>query len=1173
MMTKRLVFALLFSMLGTCALSWADDTELYVFESSTRTGARAKVLVIFDNSGSMATIEEDAAGSYDPNTVYPAVGSSNAYQGRMLYFTKGSGIDNTSLPTPDSPSEARRFLDSINGCNQSKAALDKYGRFTGFLREYNVKGKTGSWIEVPENNGANIEIIDCWEDIEAVDPANATGIANGFPVDALKVDNKAYPYNHNSDPASSWANAIGDAKSTNFGTGEPVTLYTDNYLRWYTLVQLGQLPVVPQSRLEVAKEAIKNIVITTPSVDFGLAVFNLNYPYEGDRDGGRIVSGIKQMSATAKSDLLSTIDKLPADTNTPLCETLFEAYNYFAGKPIVYGHKDSDYNFLRGDNYWANQPPYDTSIEAAGSYVSPFQVCPGIAYVIYVTDGVPTVDSHADTAIAALTSGASSEGDYSSFSTGLATPSSLPALASYMYHNDLVHVNDANGEDQPQTVRTFTIGFSAGADDAAPLLQETAKRGGGKYFAARNSLALQDALSDALTSILEIDSSFTSPSIASNNFDRTQTFDAAYYAMFLPGKGPRWSGNLKKLKVTPAGTLVDANGIPAIGSDGNIKDNACTFWSDCTSVKDGNSVELGGAAAKLKQSVAQRVLYSNLGTGGALLALNKTNAAAVAGGEAELATYMGTTDLDNSFSWLKGYDVDDEVKDSDVRTDVMGDPLHSKPLAINFGSPTTPDVRVILGTNQGLLHMFQDAGNSVSESWAFMPYELLPNINKLRENKATGGHSVYGMDASPVAYVKSNASGVETVWLFVGMRRGGSSYYALDITTPDSPKFMWRISAETSGFAELGQSWSEPVITRIPGYTKPVLIFGGGYDLSYDATPSASPSGRGVYIVDAETGSLLHTFAPTAASGVTQLPGIDDSIPNTVAVLDSNNDGDSDRIYATDTGGYVWRMDMPGSDKTTWTGFKFADLGGSTAASDRRFFAEPVVAQTVFSNISEVTVSDGGTSTVTKSYQNVPYDAVTVGTGNRAHPSGTEVADMYYVLQDRNVVTRSFDGTVNAIPEPITLAQLYNVTSAAPSSESENIAFGQKLGWYYDFAGVGEKSLTAGLIVGGKVYFTSYVPPVNAADANVCVASGEGRLYVFDLHKGTRTYEQLYIELGERVPDTPQIIIPPPENVGDPSYIYIIGVGKGECVDNTCSGTVNVGSGLGVNKIYYHVDE
>ncbi|WP_425423622.1 pilus assembly protein [Shewanella waksmanii] len=1179
MMFNKFLIALLFAVVTASGVTFADDTELYVFESSARTGVRPKVLIIFDNSGSMDTYENVPDPDYIPPPGYDSdYDPSYDYSGDgfkdIVYFSKGV---NSEPPALGSDS---RFYTKYNGCHQSWHLLAQFGTFKGHVSEYRSKNKTGTWQELRTNRSlSQSRIIECWEDIEIEDPINSSDYGTaGFPVDGKRENKKNIPYNHVSSASdAAWDGALAAAKQTKIGQGESVTLYTDNYLRWYEQTQAGDIPQVSKKRIDIAKKAISDVINTTPSIDFGLAVFN-NNSNGYDRDGGRIVAGITDMTVgtvdgdSARDSILTKINSLDAETWTPLCETLVEAHQYFAGATVKFGHKDS------------SSPAYDikAEVEGGGTYDSPLKICPDIAYVIYVTDGAPSNDSDANGYVQTLTSGADPLGDYSAYYArtynGWAD-SYMPALASYMFQNDLVDKEDRNGDNPMQTVRTFTIGFSSGADDAAPLLIETAKRGGGKYFAAQDSLELSSALSDALSSILEIDSSFTSPSIASNNFDRTQTFDAAYYAMFLPGKGPRWSGNLKKLKVTSGGTLVDKNNNNAIADSGNIKPTACTYWSKCTSGSDGNKVEEGGVAETMR-AMSERNIISNTGSGGALEALSVSNAA---GGDlAGLAAYMNTTESEvaKSIAWLEGVDVDDENENqnsTEIRNDIMGDPLHSKPLAINFGTPASPDIRIVLGTNQGLLHMFQDNDSSVTESWAFLPYELLPNVTKLRDNLSSGGHSIYGMDASPVAYVKTGSGGVEQAWVFAGMRRGGSSYYGVNITSPDNPSLMWKIDPDSDGFAELGQSWSEPVVTFIPGNDDPVLIIGGGYDVTYDTTPNSSPLGRTVYIVDAKTGSLIHTFGAGSGSGITPLPGISDSIPNSVAVLDSNSDGATDRIYATDTGGNVWRMDLPSSDKTTWTAFKFASLGGGTAANDRRFFAEPVVAQTVFSNISEVTVTEstpeGDSSTTTKTYQNVPYDAVSVGSGNRPNPTSTATEDMYYVLQDRNVITRSFDGSENPIPATIALNDLYNVTSKAPDTDSENIAFGKKLGWYYDFTGSGEKSLTAGLIVDGKVYFTSYVPPTEELSDELCTVSGEGRLYVFDLHKGTRTHDTLFYELGERVPDTPQIVIPAPDSGEDP-YIYIIGVGKGEKgADGEYTGTINVGAGLGVNKIYYHIDE
>jgi type IV pilus assembly protein PilY1 len=406
---------------------------------------------------------------------------------------------------------------------------------------------------------------------------------------------------------------------------------------------------------------------------------------------------------------------------------------------------------------------------------------------------------------------------------------------------------------------------------------------------------------------------------------------------------------------------------------------------------------------------------------------------------------------------------------------------------------------------------------------------------------------------------------------------------------------MWKVDPSSTGMSDMGQSWAEPVVTFIPGVpagntsadtASPVVIIGGGYNPSTKDSAGVGTddtTGRSVYILNAETGALVYRFG-TGSSG-TQLPGIVDSIPNSIAILDSNSDKLTDRLYATDTGANIWRMDLPSASPTSstspWTAFKFASLGGSTQATDRRFFAEPAVAQTVFTNISQVSVTDAGTTTTSLTYQNIPYDAVTVGSGHRPHPLDTTRSDRFFVLQDRNVVTKSFTGDAGKeIPVPLELANLYNVSSTPPTTEQQNIEFGAKRGWYYDFAAKGEKSLSASTIIQGKVYFTSYVPGDNTS-ANQCLAIGQGRLYGFDLHKGTRSYTQEYLEMGARVPDTPQLVIPP--NGTSDSYMYLIGIGSaGDDMDKVdddegdgCAAGDDkcIGGGLGINKIYYHIDE
>lgn len=1167
-MLNKWLMSIFMVLIGVSGATFADDTELYLVDSTVRTGKRPQVLFIFDNSGSMSTTEESAVTSYCsvagksagtcsyPNGFEQFLAGYSGYINNKGTYWNSGGIDNSNnMPTPDNPNDGRRFYLDNNNCNTAAKALVDKGRYTGYLREFSTGRNT--WNNLANNNGFNQNaIVDCYEDILNSDPINpgklkGAAFNNGYPINEKSMYTAGNTEN----------DRLLSLNGTQFGSGQPVTLYTAHYLvwhKWVTTTKEGQESGGVGTRLDVAKSALTSALesLAIP-IDAGLAIFNLNYPKEGDANGGRIVYGLAEMNSTNKASITSLINNMPAKTNTPLCETLYEAYQYFSGGPVTYGNKDANGSGnSKIDGYTPNSPP---NILKSGNYTTPFKKCVDTAYVIYITDGAPTLDKSADTLISGLVANAKNKNaNYSLFSFASANAktetSYMPALAAYMYNNDIVIGNkDALKVDNKQNVRVFTIGFSEGADEAAALLEETAFRGGNPrgsngvskgYYIAKNGLDLVSALDDALKSILTIDSSFTSPSIASNNFDKTQTYNSAYYAMFLPGNGPRWSGNLKKLKVNSAGEIVGPGGSAnAIDANGSISIDTCTYWNTCSGSNDGNKVLSGGVLPTLRNQLKDRNIYTN------------SSASLIEITESSFVTNYSQKDLD----WLYGVDVDDDDKDdsnSDAREDIMGDPLHSKPLAINFGTSTKLDVRIIVGTNQGVVHMFKDsdagsndyAVGSVSESWAFIPNELWGNIPKLRDNPATGVHSVYGMDLSPVAYTKTDSVGkVDKAWLYLGMRSGGVSYYALDISLSDSPSFKWMINSDTTNFEDLGQTWSEPVVTsiKVEGVDDPVLIFGGGM-------ASTQGSGQAIYIANANTGAFITKFSDVGMG----------SIVTKVAVLDSDNDGYTDRIYASDINGNIWRMDLAGTDKTQWTIFNFASIAGP-APDNRMFFAGPVVAQTEFNNVH----SDG----TILSYQKVPYDAVTIGTGNRDNPLGLSIKDKFYVFQDRNVVTQIF----STKPKTLKSADLYDVTGAPPSDKDDDIAFGKLKGWYYSFSAAGEKSLSASLIFDGKVYFTSFLPPTNqAVDINegICGFSGQGRLYVFNLHKGTRTFSQVYYEVGERVPDTPQIVIPKPED-GKDAEAYIIGVGKGECENGDCKGTIGLGGGLKTNKIYYHIDD
>lgn len=1231
MKLNSFLYAGFVAVLAVPAHMFADDTDIYL--NPAQNNVRPQVLIIFDNSASMDTMVEGLPGGYinDPAKPYTPIDSAHSYQDDMIYFTVGSGIDESGLGIPDSPSETNRFNVKVNACAEAVEALDKYGRFSGHFGEYSTGGNgKGTWQSVKENSGNEVQKpIDCWEDVVAENLGNNdiqfTDIVSttGYPQNSVTIGSGKNTVYH------PWGTTDID-KAANLSGGTLITLYTANYLRWYRHYQQDIAngttdPGSKQTRLEIAKDAISSVISTVPSVDFGLAVYNMNYPSEYNRDGGRIVAGIKSRTAAEKTALINTITQLPADTNTPLCETLFEAYRYFSGGKIQFGHSDSNYKDASNNiDYTADQPKYDISIESGGSYISPLSKCNKVAHIIYITDGAPVLDDAANDLVKSL------GGTAYTYNSTTKKSSYLPALAGYMFNNDM------SSADGFQRVITHAIGFNLGTDEdaAEPLLVETANRSvdskgevWGTYSRADNTIELVAAITKLVAEINKTGQRFSAPGVAFSSADPTRTLESAYYALFEPSQSPKWTGNLKKLKVNSSGVLVDNNNNAAIDSSGGIAAKACTIWSECGNggdigyvdesgiVDGGNVVAAGGAARTINP--ASRAIYSDFGftANSTPPLLNKNDAAlyaksqnpAATSSSSALASYMGLdinnadNELSRAFDWIYGKNVDVASTDvngkviftsigvglggnreGSIRADIMGDPLHSQPLAIDFGDHTM----IYVGTNHGVMHAFKDSGDSVAESWAFMPYQLLPNVSTLRSNDYSFGHSIYGLDGSPVSYVERSSSTVSKAWLFFGMRRGGQSYFAMDVSK-STPKLKWEISNGTAGFENLGQTWSTPVVTTVPGIVadgkpKPVLIFGGGYNTGYDGAGGKDSFGRAVYIVDADTGALLHTFGASSSGSNTLLPDIRDSIAGSIATLDSNGDGVTDRLYASDLGGNVWRMDMPTTDKSTWSAFKFATVGGDYAsANDRRFFYEPTVAQTYFSDTTEVSVTDssGQTDKVTTS-QNVPYDAVTLGSGNRVDPLGTSVNDKFFVIQDRNVVTQTFgSGTgLTPVPSPIIYPDnLYDVTSAAPSTEAEKISFSAKRGWYYSFSGLGEKSLSPSVIVKGKVYFTSFTPTGPAPDPDSCSIASVGKLYTLDLHTGLRFSQNYYIDVCDNcIPQPPKIITPPI----DPDYpdiiphpVLIIGAGTCDEKGENCTGTVDLDAGLDTNKIYYHINE
>ncbi|MCF6457113.1 PilC/PilY family type IV pilus protein [Pseudoalteromonas sp. MMG024] len=880
----------------------------------------------------------------------------------------------------------------------------------------------------------------------------------------------------------------------------------------------------PASRLQVAKEAITSLIDNLDGVDLGLSRF-----YSGS--GGYIVADI----GSSKEKLKTQVNNFPSSGSTPLTETVSEIYRYFSGGSV---------------NYAKNRDGRDKTIESNGKYISPFANlvdgkyqprCYNDAFVVIITDGDPTSDSGANTTIKNWLY--AKENVYPSEYKG----SHLPNLARYMAQYD-VYSSTADIEEK---VRTFTIGFGTGmSDNGKAILEKAADKeyGNGDYVLAENANQLNKDLKAVFNTIREINGTFSSPSVATSQSDNTRSKDSIYYAMFLPNSTSAWNGNIKKLKVSGTSIIDQTKSAAIDANNGAIKQDAKTFWTTfgASQPGDGSNVMSGGLNQWIK-APNSRAVFTDIGkqlqpfvdSSSDVVSLMKTAAGVDEQGAKELINWSkgSTGTKDSSGNWQK-------------RDHIMGDPLHSKPAAINYDINGEAVTHLLFGTNAGYVHMFSDDSDTqATEKWSFIPNELYKNIPKLKD-EVIG--KVYGMDLSPTVHFKdSNGDGMvngsDKVWAFFGMRRGGSSYYALDITNPSLPTFLWKKSNADTGFSGLGQTWSEPKVIYVnhSSYAdKPLLVFGAGFDNEYYEEGAGQSVGAGIYLVDAETGDLVWSSIPGNGISNTNFPGTD-SITGSIATLDSDYDGYVDRLYASDVGGNVWRFDLPGSEpfgSEPWSVFKLASIA-STGSNERKFFYQPEVSRTYFSKVTEYAVN-GELVNVTR--KEVPFEAVVVGSGDRTNPLGKDISNHLYMIRDENVLTESFkSGAPDTIQftdlmkmTPDTFGNLLSDYNAFVEQEHRLASF---KGWYYQL-GATEKALASPSVIGGVAYFPTFTPGVSTS--NCSLTGGLGALYAFNLHYGVKVYNNIKFDAGDTIPPTPQLVVN--DNSDGKSQFLLIGVGTGD---------------------------
>lgn len=590
--------------------------------------------------------------------------------------------------------------------------------------------------------------------------------------------------------------------------------------------------------------------------------------------------------------------------------------------------------------------------------------------------------------------------------------------------------------------------------NAVGTAADDTSRGAGRAFFASDATELALSLQNIFHQISAGTYSFTAPTVASV---RMTDRNYLYKATFTPAAPPAtfWEGHLEALTIN--------------------SDNTYTSHWDAATVLQGTDP-------------SNRRIFAGYTDGTSWSRIDFTNSAITPA----MLDVPTTTDRDAVVNYVRGVGHDNNAK--------LGDIFHSKPVVVGppsrfyldegystaVGTGTTESFvdanqdrkRVLyVGTNDGMIHAFLSGTYNSStglyddgtgeELFGFVPYSLLENIQDFVPADLSS-HGYYNDSSPRVAdiWIDANNDGTKqsSEWhtiLIAGLRKGGSSYIALDVTDPPTnnnysnfPGVLWEYTDDTN----VGETWSEPFIGKVrmqedswPGARdRWVAIFGGG--VSDTGTVGAS-----LVVLDLATGTALKTFTT----------GIDDIIAASPSVvLDAS--GYIRFAYAVDLDGSVYKFDLRA------TGLRsngFSDW-------DHKKIFQASAGQPAYHRVEPASITESSRY-------------LFFGTGNQESPVSDGGTGKFYAVID----TDSFWPS-----SPLVESSLADLTGNLGTGTAGPTQYG----WLITLAGIpssanstdtythqAEKVLSDPVIFYNNVFFTTFTPDAS----NPCSGGGIARVY------------------------------------------------------------------------------
>lgn len=540
------------------------------------------------------------------------------------------------------------------------------------------------------------------------------------------------------------------------------------------------------------------------------------------------------------------------------------------------------------------------------------------------------------------------------------------------------------------------------------------------YFVAANPDSVIKGLNEAFRDINELISSSAGLGLLTPNL--TTAGSAAYGVSY---DSSNWSGKLAAYSLQ-------------VGANGTVASNQ--QWEAGALL----NARMAGGNVNARVIATATPSASGGGVAGIPFQMNALSAAQ------KTALGPDTTTQAKVLAFLRGVRGDEGSGGLRVRSSVLGDVVGSEAVVVdkstarysealnpgfaNFANDNqTRATTVYVGANDGMLHAFDgtlSGAGAGQERWAYVPSALFggphgdPADSGLQALALSGyAHRAY-VDSTPVVRDVDFSRTVgapspepsDSDWrtiLVGGLGKGGRSYYALDVTRPESltsetqlaDKVLWEFSDP-----DMGYSMGKPRIFKTTQHGWVVALTSG-----YNNTQGANAGQGFIYLLNARTGELIQKIGTGVGT-----PASPSGLAHAAAYIPALADYTADSIYAGDLEGNLWRFDLRATSGNYPPPVRLAQLRTTAGNQPQPVTTEPEVS------------ADPATQ--------VRY--VFVGTGRSLHPDDRlTVAQTFYSFVDG---TRDAMGTAPTTPlGKSDLAALTSLTDGVVAPPNGR-------GWFYD---------------------------------------------------------------------------------------------------------------------------